>query len=54
MPGLITAVALAASWGTIVGVWCVGAAFNAVRAPRGSIRDRSGNPALLPFSSQAP
>lgn len=47
MPDLITAVAIAACWGTIIGIWCAGAAFNSVRAPRGRIRDRTGNTALM-------
>jgi protein-S-isoprenylcysteine O-methyltransferase Ste14 len=47
MPDLITAVALAACWGTVIGVWVAGAAFNSIRAPRGGIRDRTGNPALI-------
>ena len=46
MPGLITAVALAACWGTVIGVWCAGAAFNSLRAPRARIRDHGGDVAL--------
>jgi protein-S-isoprenylcysteine O-methyltransferase Ste14 len=47
MPVLITAVALAACWGTVIVVWVAGAAFNGIRAPRGGIRDRDGNAALI-------
>lgn len=47
MPDLITAVALAACWGTVIGVWCAGAAFNIIRAPSRRIRDRTGNAALM-------
>jgi protein-S-isoprenylcysteine O-methyltransferase Ste14 len=47
MPDLITAVALAACWGTVIGVWCAGAALKIIRAPRGGIRDRTGDPALM-------
>ena len=44
---LVTAVALAACWGTVIAVWCAGAVYNLARAPRDPIRDRSGNGALL-------
>ena len=47
MSDLITAIALAACWGTVLAVWCVGAVFNLIRAPRERIRDRSGNGPLL-------
>jgi protein-S-isoprenylcysteine O-methyltransferase Ste14 len=47
MPELVTAVALAACWGTVVCVWCAGAAYNSARAPRGRTRDRTGNTALM-------
>ena len=43
MPDLITAAALAACWGTVIAVWCAGAAFNSIRGPRGRIRDRAGD-----------
>jgi len=47
MPNLITAVVLAACWGTVIVVWCAGAAYNSIRAPRGRMRDRTGNPSLI-------
>jgi protein-S-isoprenylcysteine O-methyltransferase Ste14 len=43
MPDLITAAALAACWGTVIAVWCAGAAFSSIRGPRGRIRDRTGD-----------
>jgi protein-S-isoprenylcysteine O-methyltransferase Ste14 len=47
MPDLITAIALAACWGTVIVVWCVGAAVNNIRAAPGQTRDRTGNKALI-------
>lgn len=47
MRDVITAVALAACWGAVIGVWCAGALFIILRAPRDRIRDRSGNAALI-------
>ena len=44
---LVTAVALAACWGTVIAVWCAGVVYNLIRAPRERIRDGSGNGALL-------
>ncbi|MHB8959386.1 MAG: hypothetical protein ACYDAN_07145 [Candidatus Limnocylindrales bacterium] len=43
----VTAIAVVACWGTVIAVWCTGAVYNLIRAPRDPIRDRSGNGALL-------
>jgi protein-S-isoprenylcysteine O-methyltransferase Ste14 len=47
MPDLVTAVALAACWGTVLGVWCIVAVFNIGRAPQARIRDRTANRWLI-------
>ena len=47
MPTLITAVALAACWGTVICVWCAGATLNSFRRSPGRVRDRTGNTALI-------
>jgi len=47
MPELITAVALAACWGTVVAVWCVGAVFNRMHRSGERVRDHSGDGAQI-------
>ena len=47
MTDVLVEVSLYACWGIVVLVWILGAAYNARRAPRERIRDRSGAPAYL-------